>query len=47
MKVENQIAQALSAALETLYGTKVAPEALGLQKTKKEFEGNLTLVAPR
>ena len=44
MKVENQIAQALSAALETLYGTKVAPEALGLQKTKKEFEGNLTLV---
>ncbi len=44
MKVENQIAQALSEAIEALYATKVAPESLGLQKTKKEFEGNLTLV---
>lgn len=44
MKIENQIAQAVTAALKALYGIEAAPETLGIQKTKKEFEGNLTLV---
>lgn len=44
MKIENQIAQAVMAALKALYGIEAAPETLGIQKTKKEFEGNLTLV---
>ncbi|MBQ8422815.1 MAG: arginine--tRNA ligase [Coprobacter sp.] len=44
MKIENQIAQAISAALQALYGVEAAPDTLQLSKTKKEFEGNLTLV---
>ncbi len=44
MKVENQIAQAVTVSLKALYGIEATPETLGLQKTKKEFEGNLTLV---
>ena len=38
MKIENQIAQAVTAALKALYGIEAAPETLGIQKTKKEFE---------
>jgi len=30
--------------IEKLYGQNIAPEAIQLQKTKKEFEGHLTLV---
>ena len=44
MKVETQIAQSIAAALQSLYGIAVAPDTLQLTKTKKEFEGNLTLV---
>ena len=36
MKIENQIAQAVTAALKALYGIEAAPETLGIQKTKKE-----------
>ena len=44
MKIETRIAQAIADALQSLYGLEVAPDTLQLAKTKKEFEGNLTLV---
>ncbi len=44
MKIEIKIAQAVAAALQALYNIEIAPETLQLSKTKKEFEGNLTLV---
>ena len=44
MKIENKLQQAIMKAIETLYGQSIAPEQALLQKTKKEFEGHLTLV---
>lgn len=44
MKVENKLQAAAIKAIETLYGQSVLPEQVQLQKTKKEFEGHLTLV---
>lgn len=44
MKIEQQLAAAASRAVKALYGADVPPEQLTLQKTKKEFEGHLTLV---
>lgn len=43
MKIENQIAQAVTAALKALYGIEAAPETLGIQKTKKNLRGILRL----
>ena len=44
MKIENQLAAAAAAAVKALYGHEVDASQLTLQKTKKEFEGHLTLV---
>ena len=44
MKLEKQLAAAACEALHSLYGLEVKPEDLQLQKTKREFEGHLTLV---
>lgn len=44
MNIEQQLAAAASRAVKTLYGADVPAEQLTLQKTKKEFEGNFTLV---
>ena len=44
MKIEQQIAAAVSAALAELYGQQVPADSIQLQKTKREFEGHLTLV---
>jgi len=44
MTIEQQLAQAVSEAIEALYGVAVKPEEIALQKTKKEFTGHLTLV---
>lgn len=44
MKVEIKLQVAVIKAIETLYGQTVLPEQVQLQKTKKEFEGHLTLV---
>ena len=44
MDIQNVIQQACAKAVETLYGVAVGEEQLQLQKTKKEFEGHLTLV---
>jgi arginyl-tRNA synthetase len=44
MKIENQLTAAVVAALAELYGQEVPEAQIQLQKTKKEFEGHLTLV---
>ena len=44
MKIEQQLTAATAAALKTLYGQEVNEAQIQLQKTKKEFEGHLTLV---
>ena len=44
MKIEQQLAASVSAALHHLYGQEVAADTIQLQKTKREFEGHLTLV---
>lgn len=42
--IEQQFSAAIRSAIQTLYGVAIAPEQAVLQKTKKEFEGHLTLV---
>ena len=44
MKIEQQLVAATIEAIEALYGQTITPEQVTLQKTKKEFEGHLTLV---
>ncbi len=44
MDIASQISCSASKAIKELYGADVPQEALQLQKTKHEFEGNLTLV---
>ena len=44
MTIEQQIINAAQAAVKELYGQDVPEKMVQLQKTKKEFEGNLTLV---
>ena len=44
MKIEEQITTAALAAVKELYGADVPIQMIQLQKTKANFEGNLTLV---
>ena len=44
MKIEEQITVAALAAVKELYGTEVPEKMIQLQKTRSDFEGNLTLV---
>ena len=44
MKIEEQITGAALAAVKELYGTEVSEKMIQLQKTRSDFEGNLTLV---
>ena len=44
MKIEQQLNAAVIDAIKALYGQDVTAEQVTLQKTKKEFEGHLTLV---
>ena len=44
MKIESRISEAVLAAVKELYGQDVPESMIQLQKTKSEFEGNLTLV---
>lgn len=44
MKIEQNIASAAAKAVETLYGVVPGEGMIQLQKTKREFEGSLTLV---
>ena len=42
--IENNLQQAVASALKTLYGIEAAPDTVVLQDTKKEFEGDYTVV---
>lgn len=44
MKIEDQITVAALAAVNALYGVEVPEKMIQLQKTRADFEGNLTLV---
>lgn len=44
MKIESSIVSAVVAGVKSLYGQEVPESLVQLQKTKKEFEGHLTLV---
>ena len=44
MKIEQQLQRPSIEAVKALYGADVTAEQITLQKTKKEFEGHLTLV---
>lgn len=44
MKIETALIAAVQKAVETLYGQQIDEKQVQLQKTKKEFEGHLTLV---
>ncbi|WP_315357834.1 arginine--tRNA ligase [Prevotella denticola] len=44
MKIEEQITGAALAAVKELYGTEIPEKMIQLQKTRSDFEGNLTLV---
>lgn len=44
MNIELTLATAVAEVLSELYGIKAAPQDITLQKTKREFEGHLTLV---
>ena len=44
MDLENKLIEVVQSALRALYGTEISTETIQLQKTKKEFEGHLTLV---
>ena len=44
MKIEDQIIAAALAAVKELYGAEIPAQMIQLQKTKANFQGNLTLV---
>ncbi len=44
MKIEQQLQSSVIEAVKALYAQDITPEQVSLQKTKKDFEGHLTLV---
>ncbi len=44
MRIEDKLAESIREAIKALYGCEPATGMIQLQKTKKEFEGHLTLV---
>ena len=44
MKIEDKLAASVISGLKALYGQEVPEKMVQMQKTKKEFEGHLTLV---
>ncbi len=44
MKIEDKLASSVALAVQQLYGQDAPANAIQLQKTKKEFQGHLTLV---
>ena len=44
MKIENRLIESVQKGIKELYGQDVPEKMVQLQKTKKEFEGHLTLV---
>lgn len=44
MTLENTLTQSIRKVIETLYGQSIDEKSIQLQATRKEFEGDLTLV---
>ena len=44
MKIEDKLVVSVISGLKALYGQEVPEKMVQMQKTKKEFEGHLTLV---
>ena len=44
MKIEDKLVASVISGLKALYGQEVPEKMVQMQKTKKEFEGHLTLV---
>ena len=44
MSLDKSLFQSVKKAVETLYGQPVDDKLIQLQATRKDFEGNLTLV---
>ena len=44
MKINEKLTSSIAEAIQSLYGEAAPANLIQLQKTKKEFEGNLTLV---
>ncbi len=44
MSIEEKLISAVAKGIKYLYGTEISPAQVQLQKTKKEFEGHLTVV---
>jgi len=44
MSIDQIIAKAVASAVKALYGVEVEPDSVQVSTTKKEFEGNLTVV---
>lgn len=44
MNIEKKVTESVIKAIHELYGQEVSPAQIQLQKTKKEFQGHLTLV---
>ena len=44
MNIESQICSSVIAAVKELYGQEIPAKMVALQKTRSDFEGNLTLV---
>lgn len=44
MSIDNLISEAVARAVKELYGVEADPKSIVPQTTKKEFEGNLTIV---
>ena len=44
MSIESQLSESIAKAVKDLYGADIAPEKISVQATRKEFEGNLTVV---
>ena len=44
MNIEQRLTASIAAAIKALYGGDIAASNIALQKTKREFEGHLTLV---
>ena len=44
MNIEQLLSQSVASGIKCLYGTSVSGDQIQLQKTKKEFQGHLTLV---
>ena len=44
MTIENKLTASVANAIKTLYGQEVDSKQVQLQKTRKEYEGNLTVV---